>query len=185
MCCIKQIELTSIWGVLEIHSIFRNLVRWAIRVLRPSISCQISRWRPEHDDSHDPGQMFLDTVQVKENKGSLPGEKSKDQQPAESKRSQEHTAKIAALNRYIDQMEMHNETLQGRVSDLEHKLKDKSKEVTQPSSDATSGASATPGTKEFPIRESQQTRSSLPEVSRNTACNSSMNRYAKSVSDTT
>lgn len=184
MCCIRQIDLTSIWGVLEIHSTFRNLLRWATRVLRPSISCQISRWRLRKDEVHDPGQMFVDTTQMEQNKDSLPSNNTRNKQHTGSKTSEENIATIASLNRYIEQMEMHNETLQGRVSDLEDKLKDRSKGVDQPMSDAMPAASAGTGSREFAVEESQQTQSSLPKRPRDTARNATIDGYAKSVSHT-
>lgn len=58
--------MTSFWAVLEMQSIMKNLLRWATRVLRPSIVSQISRWEVRLD-TLGPGyldQMFETREQV-------------------------------------------------------------------------------------------------------------------------
>ncbi|KAF7191577.1 hypothetical protein HII31_07079 [Pseudocercospora fuligena] len=60
MVCIKKVEISSIWAVLEIHAIVQNLLQWATRVLRPNISAQISRWRLRKNSAADGDSMFVE-----------------------------------------------------------------------------------------------------------------------------
>ena len=70
MNCVWQSPMTSIWALLEMQSILGNFLRWATRVLRPSISSQISRWRLRKDDTSGFDQMFEDSGNVAQDKGA-------------------------------------------------------------------------------------------------------------------
>lgn len=63
MICIKECDVTSTWAVLEVHSIIRNLLRWATRVHRPNISTQIGRWRLQGVALRDEDYFFENTVE--------------------------------------------------------------------------------------------------------------------------
>ena len=56
--------MTSFWAVREIQSILKNLILWATRVLRPSISAQISRWSSRKGRNGGSDQMFEGRFQV-------------------------------------------------------------------------------------------------------------------------
>ena len=56
--------MTSMWAVREMQSIMKSLLRWATRVLKPSVSAQISRWSSQKDRLGSRDQMFEDRSQV-------------------------------------------------------------------------------------------------------------------------
>ncbi|KAK4552629.1 hypothetical protein LTR86_010273 [Recurvomyces mirabilis] len=42
MVCVAEMDVSTMWGVLEVDYTIQNMLRWATRVIRPSISAQIS-----------------------------------------------------------------------------------------------------------------------------------------------
>jgi hypothetical protein len=72
MTCVWEGDMTSFWAVREIQSIMKNLLRWATRVLRPSISAQISRWSAQKERIGGSDQMFEDRSQVTSDRDRKP-----------------------------------------------------------------------------------------------------------------
>lgn len=56
--------MTSVWAMLEMQAILRNMLRYATRILRPNISSQLSKWRKHVYRSGHTHAMFEERASV-------------------------------------------------------------------------------------------------------------------------